>query len=548
MVKNIFKNPAYGVVLWGLLLFIPFLGNVHLFDWDEINFAENAREMLITGNYQQVQINFQPFWEKPPLFFWLQTLSFKLFGVNEFAARFPNALVGVVVILWVYLIAKKYFNTQFALIWVLCITGSLTPHLYYKSGIIDPIYNLFISATIYQFFLIATSTQSGHKNFNALYAGLFIGAAIITKGPVALLVCLLCLLVYLAINKLKLFFNIQQVLICALAALMVSATWFGFEVYKNGPTFLIEFILYQIDLFKNPVAGHGQPFWYHPVVLFLGCFPISIFALKTLFSKKYFIDNPIQIAFITWNKVLFWVVLILFSLVKTKIVHYSSACYLPLTFMAAHSIYGYMYQNQKLSKWKISIIYVIGLILGLVLGLIPLIDIFKDQIIPLIDDEFAVACLNINANWQGLEFLLGFIFIASVSVSVFYMWKNEIKKGIFTLLVSISLFLPIYLTWVVPKIEQYSQGPAIDMLKTISNQDCYITTLGYKSYAHYFYGNVKPFANDSARDIVWLKIGNIDKPAYFLLHVNDTQNHTNPQMKVIDTKGGFMLMKRETQR
>jgi hypothetical protein len=99
--------------------------------------------------------------------------------------------------------------------------------------------------------------------------------------------------------------------------------------------------------------------------------------------------------------------------------------------------------------------------------------------------------------------------------------------------------------WVVPKIEQYSQGPAIDMLQKISHEDCYITTLGYKSYAHYFYGNVKPYTNDSARDNNWLKEGKIDKPVYFLLHVNDTQNHTNSQMHWIETEGGFMLMKRE---
>ncbi|HKL32668.1 MAG TPA: hypothetical protein VJ919_09045, partial [Tangfeifania sp.] len=61
-------------------LFIPFLGGVHLFDWDEINFAEAAREMIVTGDYLTVQINFQPFWEKPPLFIWMQVLSMKLFG------------------------------------------------------------------------------------------------------------------------------------------------------------------------------------------------------------------------------------------------------------------------------------------------------------------------------------------------------------------------------------------------------------------------------------------------------------------------------------
>ena len=76
-----------------MFLFFPFLGQSHLFDWDEINFAEAAREMIVTGDYLRVQINFQMFWEKPPFFIWLQVLSMKSFGINEFAARFPNALL-----------------------------------------------------------------------------------------------------------------------------------------------------------------------------------------------------------------------------------------------------------------------------------------------------------------------------------------------------------------------------------------------------------------------------------------------------------------------
>lgn len=52
------------IVLGSLLLFLTFNGNLHLFDWDEINFAESAREMIITGDYSTVMINFKPFWEK----------------------------------------------------------------------------------------------------------------------------------------------------------------------------------------------------------------------------------------------------------------------------------------------------------------------------------------------------------------------------------------------------------------------------------------------------------------------------------------------------
>ena len=83
------------IALAAILLFIPFLGRVHLFDWDEINFAEASREMIKMDDYTRVYINFKPFWEKPPMFFWMQSSAMKLFGVTEFAARFPNAICGI---------------------------------------------------------------------------------------------------------------------------------------------------------------------------------------------------------------------------------------------------------------------------------------------------------------------------------------------------------------------------------------------------------------------------------------------------------------------
>jgi len=98
MNQSILRYNIY-IAIIASLLFIPFLGNVHLFDWDEINFAECAREMLVTGDYFSVKINYLPFWEKPPVFIWMQALSMKMFGVNEFAARFPNAIAGIATLL-----------------------------------------------------------------------------------------------------------------------------------------------------------------------------------------------------------------------------------------------------------------------------------------------------------------------------------------------------------------------------------------------------------------------------------------------------------------
>ncbi|MCE9540607.1 MAG: glycosyltransferase family 39 protein, partial [Bacteroidetes bacterium] len=156
----------YNILIAGaaLLLFVPFLGAVHLFDWDEINFAECAREMLVTGDYFSVKINFQPFWEKPPLFIWIQALSMNIFGINEFAARLPNALAGCLTLLVFFNIGRKLVDEKFGLIWALVYAGSFLPHFYFKSGIIDPWFNLFIFSGIYYFILFSNNNSQVNIN------------------------------------------------------------------------------------------------------------------------------------------------------------------------------------------------------------------------------------------------------------------------------------------------------------------------------------------------------------------------------------------------
>ena len=70
------------IFIFSLSIFSIGIGKVHLFDWDEINFAESAREMIVTNDFLTVQVDFKPFWEKPPFFIWLQVFSMKIFGVN----------------------------------------------------------------------------------------------------------------------------------------------------------------------------------------------------------------------------------------------------------------------------------------------------------------------------------------------------------------------------------------------------------------------------------------------------------------------------------
>src|SRR5687767_12027722 len=132
----------------GALIYIPFIGGVHLFDWDEINFAEISREMIATRDYLSVQVDYKPFFEKPPLFFWLQSLSMQLFGINEFAARFPNAISGILALIFIFKLGTRWVGQRFGMWWALSYLGSILPALYHKSGIIDPWFNLFIFGSI----------------------------------------------------------------------------------------------------------------------------------------------------------------------------------------------------------------------------------------------------------------------------------------------------------------------------------------------------------------------------------------------------------------
>jgi len=200
--QNILLIDGILVVL-GAFLFLSGIGSVRLFDWDEINFAESAREMLVTGDWFNVQINFQSFWEKPPLFIWMQALSMKVFGVGEFAARFPNAIMGIITLITLFHCGLRSENERFGLLWAGLYAISFFPFFYFKSGIIDPWFNYFIFLGIYFFSRYADE----EKTLQAALSGLFTGLAVLTKGPVGFLIFGLTFLVWLAVRKFRLRFR-----------------------------------------------------------------------------------------------------------------------------------------------------------------------------------------------------------------------------------------------------------------------------------------------------------------------------------------------------
>jgi 4-amino-4-deoxy-L-arabinose transferase-like glycosyltransferase len=535
------KFYPYLIAISAIFFFIPFLGSVHLFDWDEINFAESAREMIVTNNFARVQIDFHPFWEKPPLFFWMQALSMKLFGINEFAARFPNAVTGILTLLTFYFLGKNLYDERFGLIWSLAYLGSLLPHLYFKSGIIDPVFNFFIILSIVFLAKSIRKTEEGKGLKYALFAGMSIGLATLTKGPVGLLIAGISVLVYWITMKFKRISNWKNVLIFAMSCLIISSLWFGLEVINNGLGFIREFIKYQADLFLKPGAGHSGPIYYHFVVVFVGCFPLSVLALPGLFGRKAVSHNE-GTYFFKWMLILFWVVMILFTIVKTKIVHYSSLAYFPLSFIAAYFIYELVNTGTKFNKYLVWTLFITGMIISILLTGLPIVASHKNFIIPYIKDEFAIACLNAPVKWGGYEFLIGFGYLLFLLIALYMIKRKQVFRGIITLFYSTAFCLFIYLKVVVPKIEGYSQSPAINFFKSISGQDVYATTIGYFSYANYFYFQKMPGGNNESSNKEWLLNGNIDKPVYMVAKsTSKSLFDKHPDCRFIKQEGGFLF-------
>lgn len=542
--KEIDKNFIIIIAL-GVLLFIPFLGRVHLFDWDEINFAESAREMILTGDYLTVQINFTPFWEKPPLFIWMQVLSMKLFGINEFAARFPNAICGIVTLLVLYGIGKKLFNKRFGLIWVLAYTGSVLPFFYFKSGIIDPWFNLFIFTGLYYLLLYTSSEFEGNKIIQALLSGFFIGLGVLTKGPVAFLIYAITLFVLLILKKFKVQFKVSHILLFTITLAITGGLWFILQIAIGNYTIVTDFISYQVRLFQTKDAGHGGFFLYHFVVLLIGVFPASIFALPSFRKVEGY--TAIQQYFKMVMVILLLTILVVFTIVKTKIVHYSSLAYFPVTFLAAWYLNKLIDSEIEYKKWIGYLLFPIGSFFGMAVIALPLIDRYKNQIIELniINDPFAVGNLQAEVGWTGYEALIGVLLITSLLVFNF-LRRKSIYLSVIQLFASTSIFVYLTLIVIVPRIEGYSQRAAVDFFKSLQGKDAYIEPIGYKSYAHFFYAQKQKPTNNLSFDKNWLLSGEIDKDAYFSVKNFRLKRYLDsyPDLEIINEENGFVFLKR----
>jgi len=402
----------------------------------------------------------------------------------------------------------------------------------------------------------------------AALGGFFLGLALLTKGPAALIIVGLTVAAFVVLNRFRKFSSVKFIALFFGVFLVVGFSWFIIEAAKGNTHIIREFIDYQVRLFKTEDSDHGGPFIYHFVILLLGCFPSSLFLI--LAHRRSLSDTPFQKHSKRWMFCLFWVVLLLFSIVKTKIVHYSSLCYFPLTYLAAYALLKLYTRDYAWKKWFSISFVIITTLLGIAFTAVGFLPYLKPILLKpgLIADPFAVENLKADVHWGGWEWAIGLVFLALTLWSV----RRIVQKRMnyLYLLFGTSLFTIVMLIcFITPKVEQYSQRAAIEFHQVCAKQHYHVETIGFKSYAFLFYGQVdqsfeqnadfKAYYATRSKEIEamgesvtrsfskimmeWLLSGHIDKPACFVAKVNQEAeiDAGYKQLRKLYRRNGFVF-------
>lgn len=330
--------PPLGLGVLAATLMFWKLGEGSLFNWDEATYAQVAREMVWTKDLFTLHRNGVLFLEKPPLYIWLTVMAYKVFGVNEFAARLWAAVSGVGTVLGTYFIGARLYSRRVGLAAGVLLLG--VSNLAYSHG-----YNFVSLSRIGQMdipltFAIVVATYLGWLGLDRpkylVWMGVPVGVGLMTKSVVALFPWVVVALVSLLCRGRRGLERWQLWAGLALA-LGIALPWHAGQVALHGREFLDEYVgkhllrraaqpleteyhrqsvTYYLDIIRK-----GFPFWCWLMI------PAGVhFAYRLLRERD-------RSALLIMASIL--LPLVAFSLVQTKIGWYVVIVYPALALMVA---------------------------------------------------------------------------------------------------------------------------------------------------------------------------------------------------------------------
>jgi 4-amino-4-deoxy-L-arabinose transferase-like glycosyltransferase len=269
------RAPALFLLLAvACLLLFPLLGTEGLTDPDESAYAESVREMAERGDWLVPHLYGQPLLDKPILIYWVMGASFRLLGEGELAARLPSALAAIALLLAVWRLGKLVHQSDIAgLLSALVLASSLEFVLLGRAAVTDMLLTLFCTLAI----LCYVETLWGQGSRLLPLAGAaFLGIAVLTKGPVGLLIPGMVLGACMAASRGWRRWREIRPFASTLIFLAVAVPWYA-AVALQRPDLVQEFFVTgNLGRFLKAEHRPVSPLYYG-VVLLIGFLPWSAF-------------------------------------------------------------------------------------------------------------------------------------------------------------------------------------------------------------------------------------------------------------------------------
>jgi len=364
MIKPEFKSIFILVVL--SLVFFMFGNNIlSLTNPDEVFYAQTAKEMAQHNTWMTPYIFGAPQFEKPILTYWLLRVAGIFFGFTSFGARFFPALFGIFGVLAVYFLALIGFkNERKAFICGLVLMSS---GLYFgmaRTVFTDLIFSVFILFSLSSFYWGYIFKEK--KAAGTLLFFIFAGLAVLTKGPLGMLITFLIVFLFLLVRKeTKTIFS-RPFFWGFLLFLVISLPWYIFMEMKYGAAFNKEF--FYNDHFRRLISAEhsSNDKWYFYPFSIIGCmFPWCLYLLLGLFYSFKSLKrntNPFYDFLFIWLTVVF----LIFQPAHSKLVSYI----LPL-FPALAMICGDYLCNTALSEFRNKQLFIANIVTLLVILVFP---------------------------------------------------------------------------------------------------------------------------------------------------------------------------------
>ncbi|MHB9037996.1 MAG: ArnT family glycosyltransferase [Armatimonadota bacterium] len=319
------QNPR-AIALWALLacglfcLYFANMGAYPLVDPDEPVYGQIAKEMAAGAGWLTPHYAGRPWFDKPPLFYWLSGASVSALGPTELACRLPSALLAVGLVLLVYALASYELGRRAGLISALVMATCLQQFVLARAAVTDITFVFCLTASLYAYRRWLDAQGRAVLGW-ALLCGVMTGLAMLAKGPVAPILLGVTFLIHLKwTGRLRRLLSVDA-LVTVVAALMVGIPWYVAMYVIHKDAFVEGFLVANnISRFLNPEHKAQTGGWYsyfmNIPVLFIFFFPWSVFLPQSI-ARSWRSNETSRLA-----SVWFAVVFVFFSISKTQLVTY----------------------------------------------------------------------------------------------------------------------------------------------------------------------------------------------------------------------------------